>query len=142
MMIRFNTIVQCALIVGFSYLIPVHSSFAQGEVKKTSCIAEAKKFCPNMQWGKGLGKCLMGHITELSEDCANKMTAAKEAAMEFQVACGNDVRQYCPNIKPGRGHIIQCLKANEFHLRPECKTEIQGLTLPYGDAINQNFGTS
>ena len=142
MMIRFNTIAQCALIVGFSFLIPSHWSFALENMKKGPCLEDAKKFCPNIEWGKGLGKCLTQHKTEISEGCAKKMTEGKMAAAKFQVACSSDIREFCNSTQPGRGRVMKCLRTNEAHLSPECRTEIQGLGLHHGDAINQNFGTT
>jgi hypothetical protein len=141
-MIRFNTIVQCALIVGFSFLIPSHTSFARENTRKGACIEDVRRFCANMQLGEGLEKCLLGHKSELSEGCANKMTESKTAAANFQAACGTDISEFCGNIHSGRGRVMSCLRANETHLTSKCKLEIQGLGMHHGDAINQNFGTS
>ncbi|MEO5970170.1 MAG: cysteine rich repeat-containing protein [Bdellovibrionia bacterium] len=141
-MICFNTIAQCTLIVGFLFLIPSHSSFAHENSKKGTCIEDAKKFCSNMHWGKGLGNCLLEHKTELSEECANKMTGLKAPSTNFQAACGDDISEFCGNIPPSRGRVMGCLRANETHLTSKCRLEIQGLGINHGDAINQNFGTS
>lgn len=35
-------------------------------------------------------------------------------------ACKTDYEKFCKDVQPGQGRIINCLKANEAKLSPEC----------------------
>ena len=51
---------------------------ARGKVR-AACAADAQKFCPNIERGKGARRaCLQAHETELSEGC--RLARAKRAA--------------------------------------------------------------
>lgn len=41
-----------------------------------------------------------------------------------QKACGADIRKLCPDVQPGGGRILQCMKAKESELSGGCKTAL------------------
>ena len=36
-------------------------------------------------------------------------------------ACDEDVKKLCPDIRPGGGRILQCLRGKESNLSPSCR---------------------
>src|SRR6476469_410464 len=36
-------------------------------------------------------------------------------------ACDEDVKKLCPDIRPGGGRILQCLRGQESNLSPACR---------------------
>ena len=36
-------------------------------------------------------------------------------------ACDEDVKKLCPDIRPGGGRILQCLRGQESNLSPSCR---------------------
>jgi hypothetical protein len=44
--------------------------------------------------------------------------------MEGKGACRADVEKLCKDVKPGHGHVAQCMKQHEADLSPACKERI------------------
>ncbi len=44
---------------------------------------------------------------------------------QHQGACAKDVERLCPGVQPGEGRIVQCMKAHQNEVSPECKTDMQ-----------------
>jgi hypothetical protein len=43
----------------------------------------------------------------------------------FKQACDGDIDQFCKDVKPGGGRIIQCLKQNMDSLSSDCSTAMK-----------------
>ena len=44
----------------------------------------------------------------------------KEGKHKMQEACGADIRQFCSNIEPGGGRIVQCLQQHQKEVSQAC----------------------
>ena len=44
----------------------------------------------------------------------------KEVIHKMREACETDVKQFCPNIKPGGGRIVQCLEQHQKEVSSGC----------------------
>jgi hypothetical protein len=42
-------------------------------------------------------------------------------------ACANDVKQFCSDVQPGRGNVMECLKEHQADLSAACKDRIQAV---------------
>ena len=49
---------------------------------------------------------------------------APPAAQEVEMACKADVAKLCPNVPPGGGQVMQCLKAQKSQVSFGCKRAI------------------
>ncbi len=82
-------IAKCAgyvLVATFS-LAPAHSSRAEEKNQEKHhhpCKADREKFCAGKEWGKGLGKCLKEHKTELSGECKARLEKRREHREEMR----------------------------------------------------------
>jgi len=45
-------------------------------------------------------------------------------AQEQQLACSEEIAQYCKGVKPGGGRLLVCLKEHEKDLMPSCREKI------------------
>jgi hypothetical protein len=45
----------------------------------------------------------------------------REEVMILRRACGPDYRALCPEVRPGGGRAIACLRAHARDLSPRCK---------------------
>jgi hypothetical protein len=100
------------------------TSVFAGSNKMGPCRQDAEKLCSGLTWGKGLGKCMKEHKSDLSNACQAKLEKGMEKHKEFSQACGSDLKQYCSDIKPGQGRVRDCLKDNEQKLSSSCKDEL------------------
>jgi len=98
---------------------------ARAENKKGPCRQDAERLCPDMKPGPGnFNKCLKEHASELSPACKERLSKLKARLVEWQKACGSDVKSYCADVKPGGGKIVRCLQQHEEKLSPACKDEV------------------
>jgi hypothetical protein len=87
-----------------------------------ACAGDIEKFCPGVQQGEGrIAKCMAQHKEELSPGCKARLAAVAKQLKGVQKACEDDIMAFCEDVKPGGGRIVQCLKANEAKLSPQCK---------------------
>jgi hypothetical protein len=94
------------------------------QIGRGPCRQDAEKLCSGLTWGKGLGKCLKEHKTELSDKCQAKIEGKRKEGVEFRQACGKDLKEFCANVKPGKGRIKECLKENAPKLSSACQKEL------------------
>ncbi|KPF46898.1 cysteine rich repeat-containing protein [Rhizobium sp. AAP43] len=45
-------------------------------------------------------------------------------------ACRPDMKRHCANVERGEGRILQCLKAHQSQLAPDCVSAMQALRTP------------
>ena len=100
---------------------------------KEACQADMDKFCPGVQPGEGrLLQCLDAHKQQLSRSC-NEIRKRFDAAAKkgksklkqldaFSQACGNDARTLCPDVQPGGGAVVACLKQHLDQVSDTCKS--------------------
>jgi hypothetical protein len=44
-----------------------------------------------------------------------------------EIPCTEEIRALCPDVQPGGGRILQCLKTNEAKLSPACTGRVNDL---------------
>jgi hypothetical protein len=49
----------------------------------------------------------------------------REGMQKFRQACEGDVKQFCPNIKPGGGRIVQCLEEHAKEVSDSCNQMLE-----------------
>ncbi|HTR45674.1 MAG TPA: cysteine rich repeat-containing protein [Thermodesulfovibrionales bacterium] len=107
--------------------IPAISTAGQTQAGQGNnpCDADIKKLCQGVKPGEGhLMECLREHKAELSPACADKMTEQKDKMKVERKKCEPDVQKFCPDVKPGGGRIVACLKNHQSELSQECKDSL------------------
>ena len=90
------------------------------------CADEIEKFCKDVLPGGGrIAECLEQHQDELSESCKIKCESIKNRIKQCEQACANDIENFCKDIQPGNGRILNCLRENKDEISTVCKESIQ-----------------
>src|SRR5450755_1089878 len=71
-------------------------------------------------------------IAVLAESLLRPQTSTAQAASpqlsDARAACASDVQKLCPNVSPGGGRILTCLKQHKDEVSDGCKRAILGAT--------------
>jgi hypothetical protein len=108
---------------------------AQGllETVAKGCEKELKMYCTQVTPGEGrVLACLYSFWDKLSNQCDN---ALYDAAAQLQRAisalsyvnseCWDDLKNYCANIQPGEGRLLQCIEKNDAKISRRCKQALK-----------------
>jgi hypothetical protein len=120
------TMVLCiALVLGgcASSKHPLVEQVAKG------CEKEIATYCKEVTPGEGrVLACLYAHEDKMSGQCEyalNDAIAQLERALTALTyvanECRDDLANYCADIKPGEGRLLQCIDKNEAKVSKRCK---------------------
>lgn len=91
-----------------------------------ACQEDREKLCAGIEPGEGrIARCMHDNLERVSPACKEQMTAMKAHMAEAREACQDDVQTLCDGIKPGRGAVMKCLKANKEKLSAACKEQFE-----------------
>ncbi|WP_455210236.1 cysteine rich repeat-containing protein [Kaarinaea lacus] len=89
------------------------------------CFADREKFCNDVKPGAGrIFECLEEHEDELSTACKDHIETMTQKFQQFVDVCSTDLAKYCPQVKPGQGRGIACLRGNEDKLSAACRNAL------------------
>ena len=101
------------------------------------CKVELEKYCGNVTPGEGrILACLYAYGDKLSPKCEYALYDAA-AQLERAVAalsyvaneCDEDLDQYCANVAPGEGRLLNCLEKKDKELTKRCKQALKDVGL-------------
>jgi len=101
------------------------------------CKAEIDSFCKNVTPGEArVLACLYAYEDKLSNRCEY---ALYDAATQLQRAitalaytaneCRDDLKNYCSDINPGGGRLLQCIDNNKDKISSRCKQAMKDVGL-------------
>ncbi len=92
-----------------------------------ACRADVERLCAGIPRGGGrIMACLKANSAQLSPGCKADLASVARKVREVGAACGDDVRSYCSDVKPGQGAVLRCLAENRATLAPQCQAVLQG----------------
>ena len=107
-----------------------------GEIR-AACAKDFRALCANVQPGNGrVRECIASHMEVLAPDCRAAIdrsglatTAGKygQPVRSAQWSCVQDAKQFCANVPPGAGRVVQCLQAHLPQLQPACQSSLQSV---------------
>ncbi len=85
------------------------------------CRADLARLCPELEPQDAEAKnCLKENLQDLSPGCKDNIRKLIGALQSFAEACGQDVKTLCPEVVPGGGRILRCLKKNKESVSAGC----------------------
>jgi len=92
------------------------------EALAEDCRADAARACPGVPAGDGrLWDCMRSSWSALVPRCQTALWAAQEKQDQLQAICGKELGRWCPEVRPGQGRVLACLKAHDAELSPVCR---------------------
>jgi hypothetical protein len=91
------------------------------------CRADADRLCKDVPaGGGGRARCLREHRDQVSPECRAQLEPAqrernRERLSEVRAECQEDVAKLCPDVQPGGGAILRCLRENSEKLSAGCR---------------------
>ena len=127
----FVIVMFCILFVGEI------SSAQDGPVETVAkgCKTELESYCKDVTPGEGrILACLYARSDKLSAGCEFALYEAS-AQLEHFIAtltflaneCEEDLVNYCLDIKPGEGRLLDCLEKNKDKVSSRCKQAFQNV---------------
>ncbi|MEN6620104.1 MAG: cysteine rich repeat-containing protein [Smithella sp.] len=104
---------------------------------KEGCSQDIKTYCQKVTPGEArILACLYAYGDKLSGRCEyalydasvqleRKINAVNYVANE----CRNDLQNYCSDIKPGEGRLLNCLDKNKSKVSARCKQAVKDVGL-------------
>lgn len=94
------------------------------QVARLRCEAEVEQLCPEVSDGSGRRQCLEKRAQQLSVSCQQqireRLVRWKEERNRLTLACQADLRRFCPDVRPGGRHPLQCLQQHAPELSDGC----------------------
>ncbi|MDA8169315.1 MAG: cysteine rich repeat-containing protein [Nitrospiraceae bacterium] len=104
---------------------PARAANGRGYQGGGSCNADIQKFCGNLIPGSAkILKCLDDNLSSLSSGCKARVERHILNVESRLRNCQNDIREFCPDVKPGSGAIVRCLLKNENNISMKCASEL------------------
>lgn len=94
------------------------------QVARLRCDAEVEQLCPESSDGSGRRQCLERRAQQLPVSCQQQIRERlirwKEERNRLVSACQADIRRFCPDVRAGGGHQLQCLQQHARELSDGC----------------------
>lgn len=91
-----------------------------------ACRADAERLCAGIPPGGGrIAACLKANEGQVSAGCRAELASVARKVKEFGEVCEDDVRSLCPDVKPGQGAVLRCLRSNLFSVSPPCQAIVR-----------------
>jgi hypothetical protein len=105
---------------------PVVTRLVPSAVQATrlKCEANMEQLCPDSLDGAIRTRCLKQRAKQLPPMCQSQLQKRfvkwKEDRSRLIAACREDVKRFCPAVKPGSGEILQCLQSHDQEVSDRC----------------------
>ena len=92
-----------------------------------ACRADVEKLCAGIAPGGGrIAACLKANPAQVSPGCKAELASVARKVKEVGEACEDDIQSICPDVKPGQGAVLRCLRDNLFSVSPGCRDVVKG----------------
>ena len=102
-----------------------------------TCKVELDTYCKDVTPGRGrILACLRAFSDKLSDTCrasvqdATGQIKALAAALSFvKDECAADLQQFCKDVRPGEGRLMNCLDTHDDALSRRCRSALKDVGL-------------
>lgn len=106
------------------------------QIVEMKCEVELQQVCPDSLQGDDRQRCMAQRVKQFSAPCQSivrqRLVRFKEQS-GHAVACAEDVKQFCREVQPGDGQVLQCLQDHAQDVSDGCYA-----TLPKGALTLRN----
>jgi Cysteine rich repeat len=103
----------------------------------TNCKVELDTYCKDVTPGAGRKlACLHAYSDKLSDACREtlldaigQVNALKAALFFIKDECADDLHQFCKDVTPGQGRLMNCLDTNDTRLSQRCRSALKDVGL-------------
>lgn len=93
-----------------------------------NCRAEFETFCKDVTPGQGrILACLYAYSDKSSDQCRDtvrdtygELKLISAVTSHLKNECEKDLKQFCSNVVPGEGRLLNCLETNDDKLSNKC----------------------
>jgi|GraSoiStandDraft_4_1057263.scaffolds.fasta_scaffold150985_2 hypothetical protein len=111
-----------ALLAALSIWGPIASAPARAD---SACMQDALRYCPTVPIGEGrVLTCLQTRWKDLASACQQEIQTIHNRARAINLACTNDVWQFCRGVAPGADRIRVCLSSRWDDLSSACRDTV------------------
>ena len=140
--VKDKDIVEKAPVIDTNMVAPVIASSLKSV--GNACSKEINTFCTTVPLGEfRIYDCLKTHEGKLSDACGAAMVSGRSAVEKvlgdvnfFGAQCGPDMKDRCPEVEIGSGHVLSCLKTKINTVTRRCVDAM----LEVGLLANDPFG--
>ncbi len=132
-------IANCLAVIGCMVLLGGTAAAQKGplEMVMDGCKTELGTYCKGVVPGEGrILACLYAFEDKLSNRCeyalydaATQLERAVNALAYMAGECRDDLKNYCSDVKPGEGRLLNCLDRNGARLSVRCKQAMTDVKL-------------
>jgi hypothetical protein len=95
--------------------------------EEDACRADAERLCAGIPPGGGrTAACLRAHADQVSAPCKAQLASFMRKVKEVGQACEGDIESTCPDVRPGQGAVLRCLRQSFYSLAPGCQDAVRG----------------
>jgi hypothetical protein len=112
------------------------ADFRAKQIAEMKCEAELQQVCPDSVQGEDRRRCIEQRAKQLPSPCQSMIRQQLVRWREqsgHALACEEDVKRFCRDIRPGEGRILQCLQDRAQDVSDQCYA-----TLPKGAISYRN----
>ncbi len=92
------------------------------------CEEDRAKFCSGYSADNPMRLyCLKRNETQIKPSCKSTLRMVPGTEVEFYDTSIEEVEKFCPNIRPGKGRILKCLKGQGKNLTFECNKMVSSM---------------
>lgn len=106
------------------------------QIVEMKCEVELQQVCPDSLQGEDRQRCMAQRVKQFSAPCQpmvrQRLVRFKEQS-GLAVVCAEDVKQFCRDVQPGDGQMVQCLQDHAQDVSDGCYA-----TLPKGALTLRN----
>lgn len=108
----------CGLLLAAMFTITARCAPLQGP-----CEEELQRYCSDVKPGQWrMTDCLKRHADSLSTECTDYLKQWGKELNDLQVACAEDIHDYCRDVTTSYRRVIACLKQHVNEVSAGCHT--------------------
>src|SRR5262249_4252374 len=112
-----------AVLCSSLFALPALAQSAPPDPATQPCRADVARLCPDAKGRQAVRACMKEKTDQVAADGKAKWADFKQRAAAAIEAFAPDVQKFCPDVKPGHGRVMVCLKQHQNELSDACRAQ-------------------